>query len=109
MKSILSKFKIDDLEATLRGIKKKLGDKGVKRQTIERLELLLTDKILQMLNESERQREDSASSTNLRKIEEEIGKDRISVALCLIGYDTYQRKNNEFGEAFTIQGLLASY
>jgi hypothetical protein len=41
--------------------------------------------------------------------EEEIGNDRISVALCLIGYDTYQRKNNEFGEAFTIQGLLASY
>jgi hypothetical protein len=74
--TILSKFKIDDLEATLRGIKKKLVDKGIKGHTIEHLELFLTDKILQMLNESD---SDSASGTNLRKIEEEIEKDRISI------------------------------
>ena len=78
-KTIFSKFKIDNLEGTLKSLDRKLTDNGIERQTIERLELLLTDKILQKINELERQKEDSASSTDVRKIEEEIEKDKISI------------------------------
>jgi hypothetical protein len=78
-RTIFSKFKIDNLEGTLKSLNKKLIEKGIKGQTIERLELLLTDKILQMINELERQKEDSASSTDLQKIEEEIQKDRNTI------------------------------
>jgi hypothetical protein len=77
--TIFSKFKIDNLEGTLKSLNKKLVAKGIKGQTIEHLEFLLTDKILQMINELERQKECSASSTDVRKIEEEIEKDRIAI------------------------------
>jgi hypothetical protein len=77
--TIFSKFKIDNLEGTLKSLNKKLIDKGIKEQTIQRLELLLTDKILQNINESERQEEDSASTTDIQKIKEEIKKDKISI------------------------------
>ena len=52
-RTIFSKFRIDNLEGTLKSLNKKLIDKGIKRQTIERLELLLTDKILEKINELE--------------------------------------------------------
>ena len=77
--TIFSKFRIDNLEGTMKGLNKKLVDKGMNANTIERLESLLTDKINQKLNELERQKEDSASNTNVRKIEEEIQKDRMSI------------------------------
>jgi hypothetical protein len=76
---IFSKFKIDNLEGTLKSLNKKLVEKGINGQTIERLELLLTDKILEKINELERQKVCSASSTDVRKIEEEIEKDRIAI------------------------------
>jgi hypothetical protein len=77
--TIFSKFKIDNFEGTLKSLNKKLIDKGIEGQTIERLEILLTDKILQKINELESQREDSASTTDVQKIEEEIEKDKISI------------------------------
>jgi hypothetical protein len=75
-RTIFSKFKIDNLEGTLKSLNKKLVEKGINGQTIERLELLLTDKILEKINELERQKECSASSTD---VEEEIEKDRIAI------------------------------
>jgi DNA-binding transcriptional ArsR family regulator len=76
---IFSKFKIDNLEGTLKSLNKKLIEKGLKGEVVERLELLLTDKILEKINELERQKEYSASNTDVRKIEEEIEKDRIAI------------------------------
>jgi hypothetical protein len=73
--TIFSKFKIDNLEGTLKSLNKKLTDKGVNGHTIERLEFLLTAKILQKLKELESQKEDSASSTDVQKIREEIDRD----------------------------------
>ena len=77
--TIFSTFKIENLEGTIRGLNKKLIDKGMNADTIKRLESLLTDKINQKLNELERQKQDSAPITDVRKIEEEIEKDRISI------------------------------
>jgi hypothetical protein len=67
------------LEGTLKSLNKKLIEKGLKGEVVERLELLLTDKILEKINELEKQKECSASSTDVRKIEEEIQKNRIAI------------------------------
>jgi hypothetical protein len=77
--TVISKFKIDNLEGTLKSLNNKLIDKGINGRTIERLELLLTDKILQRINELERQKDEPASTTDVQKIKEEIEKDRISI------------------------------
>jgi Mn-dependent DtxR family transcriptional regulator len=77
--TIFCKFKMDNLDGTLQRLNKKLIDKGINGRAIERLELLLTDKILQRIDELEGQKEDSASTTDIPKIKEEIEKDRISI------------------------------
>jgi hypothetical protein len=77
--TIFCKFKMDNLDGTLQRLNKKLIDKGINGRAIERLELLLTDKILQRIDELEGQKEDSASTTDIPTIKEEIEKDRISI------------------------------
>jgi DNA-binding transcriptional ArsR family regulator len=77
--TIFSKFKLDNLEGTLKSLNKKLTDKGINRQTIERLESLLIDKINQKINEIDMHKQDSASTSDVQKINEEIERDRITI------------------------------
>jgi hypothetical protein len=67
---ILSKFKIDDLTGTLKSLHKELVNRGINKQSVQRLEIFLSEKLItQKQKELETQKEeDSAPETDAQKI-----------------------------------------
>lgn len=77
--AILSRFKIDDLAGTLKSLQKKLTDNGIDKEASERLDVFLTETLIQKINESMVQKEETASSIDVQKILKEIEKDKNTI------------------------------
>ena len=78
---ILSKFKGEDLVGTLKGLEKKLIDKGISVEAVKQLSTFLAEKLIRKVEEIEAQKEAESSSTNtdIQKILEEIAKDKSAI------------------------------
>jgi hypothetical protein len=50
---VLCKFNIDDLTGTLKSLRKELVNKGIDKQSVQRLEIFLSEKLIQRQKELE--------------------------------------------------------
>ena len=77
---VLCKFKIDDLTGTLKSLRKELVNKGIDKQSVQRLEIFLSEKLIQKQKELEAQKEEEATPAgDLERIREEIENYRQSI------------------------------
>jgi hypothetical protein len=78
--AILSKFKFDDLESTMKSLQKKITATGISKESVEELNVFLVEKLIKKMEELEVQNEGSAASnTDVQKIVEEIAKDKAAI------------------------------
>ena len=77
---VLCKFKIDDLTGTLKSLRKELVNKGIDKQSVQRLEIFLSEKLIQKQKELEAQKEEETTPAgDLERIREEIENYRQSI------------------------------
>ena len=67
------------MTGTLKSLQKDLVNRGINKQSVQRLEIFLSEKLIQKQKELESQKEDSATAADVQKILEEIEKDKISI------------------------------
>ena len=77
---ILSKFKIEGLDGTLKSLRKKLIDKGISVEAVKQLSTFLAEKLIKKVEEIEAQKETESSSTNTNIQKNlEVAKDKSAI------------------------------
>src|SRR6266487_1591948 len=73
--TILSRFKIDDLESTLKSLQKKLINNCITEESAQRLSIFLASRLVKIIEQESQKEEPGASNKDSQKILQEIEKD----------------------------------
>ena len=76
---ILSKFKVEELESTVKTLEKKLIMNGISKDSLQRLSAFVVQELLKKVDELEFEEKAASANTDVQKILDEIAKDKSAV------------------------------